>query len=135
MQYSQKCQAIHASIMLQSRAIKKATGGQARLFFEAPARGRPVVGIRRPVPFRSQQPAASAACWARVGRRSRGGETRRCGRLVDPRLFGPPFPTREWYKRLRAQCPDTKAEAAVQKCSAVLSGIQFDAARHTNPPP
>ena len=70
----------------------------------------------------------------RVGRRLRGGETRRFGRLVDPRLFGPPFPARGWYlyKRLRAQCPDTKAEAAVQRCSAALSGNQFDAARHKN---
>ena len=39
-----------------------------------------------------------------MGRRLRGGETRRRGRLVDPGLFRPPFPTREWYKRLRAQC-------------------------------
>jgi hypothetical protein len=71
----------------------------------------------------------------RVGRRLRGGETRRCGRLVDPRLFGPPVPAREWCKRLRAQCPDTKAEAAIQKYSAVLPGIKFDAARHTNSQP
>jgi hypothetical protein len=43
-----------------------------------------------------------------------------------------PFPAREWCKRPRAQCPDTKAGATIQKYSAALPGIQFDAARYTN---
>jgi hypothetical protein len=37
----------------RARAVDRAARGQARLFFEAPARGRPVVWIGRPVPAAS----------------------------------------------------------------------------------
>jgi hypothetical protein len=53
--------------------------------------------------------------------------------FVLARLFGAPFPTREWCKRLRAKSlPRHKghSEASIQKYSAVLTGIKFDAARH-----
>jgi hypothetical protein len=63
----------------------------------------------------------------RAVRRSRGGKTH----LVDAVFlgFGPSFPARGKCKRLRAQRPDPKTGAAIQKYSAVLPGIQFDAAR------